>query len=111
MLMWNGRLVASDLLARGIDLPSASHIVNYDPPPTAQSYIHRAGRTARAGAGGDAVTLLAEHEARWFWRNVASGVDRGAGKRVEKVAVEVEEVGVGWRGVYQGVLFGKAGEE
>ncbi|KAI9222771.1 P-loop containing nucleoside triphosphate hydrolase protein [Blastocladiella britannica] len=59
-------LVASDLLARGIDLPSVDLVVQYDPPTNMPQYVHRVGRTARAGATGAAVTLLAAHEVRWF---------------------------------------------
>ncbi|KNE67800.1 hypothetical protein AMAG_12522 [Allomyces macrogynus ATCC 38327] len=59
-------LVASDLLARGIDLPAVDVVVNYDPPGYLPQYVHRVGRTARAGHPGAAVTLLASHEVRYF---------------------------------------------
>lgn len=52
-------LVASDVAARGLDIKNVSHIVNYDIPKTSQEYIHRIGRTARAGSEGKVVSLLA----------------------------------------------------
>ncbi|KAI1403320.1 P-loop containing nucleoside triphosphate hydrolase protein [Hypoxylon fuscum] len=84
-------LVASDLVARGIDLPSLDHVVNYDVPPSVASYVHRVGRTARAGQPGQAWTLLANPEARWFWTEVASETAvRRAGK-VQRVRVTEEK--------------------
>ena len=51
-------LVATDVAARGIDLPELSHVFQYEPPEDLESYIHRAGRTGRAGGSGTAVTLV-----------------------------------------------------
>ncbi len=51
-------LVATDLAARGIDIPELSHIIQYEPPEDPELYIHRAGRTGRAGASGVAITLV-----------------------------------------------------
>jgi len=57
-------LVATDVVARGIDIDDVSHVVNYDIPNSPDDYVHRIGRTARAGKSGTAVSLLApeEHE-------------------------------------------------
>ncbi|WP_301707859.1 DEAD/DEAH box helicase, partial [uncultured Duncaniella sp.] len=55
-------IVATDILARGIDIDDISLVVNYDVPREAEDYVHRIGRTARAGAGGAAVTLVSESE-------------------------------------------------
>lgn len=52
-------LIATDIVARGIDIEDISMVVNYDVPRTAEDYVHRVGRTARANAGGMAVTLVA----------------------------------------------------
>lgn len=71
-------LVASDLVARGIDLPRLDHVINYDIPASAAAYVHRVGRTARAGLPGRAWTLFTDPEARWFWRDVA-GAEGGGG--------------------------------
>ncbi len=59
-------LVATDILARGIDIDDIALVVNYDVPREAEDYVHRIGRTARAGAGGSAVTLVGEKDQRWF---------------------------------------------
>ena len=53
-------LVATDLAARGLHVPDVSHIFNYDLPQNAEDYVHRIGRTARAGASGDAVSFACE---------------------------------------------------
>jgi ATP-dependent RNA helicase RhlE len=55
-------LVATDLAARGIDVDGVSHVVNFDPPADDQAYIHRIGRTGRAGDRGVGVTLVGESE-------------------------------------------------
>ncbi|MGQ0603164.1 MAG: DEAD/DEAH box helicase [Anaerolineales bacterium] len=51
-------LVASDVAARGLDLPELSHVIQYEPPDDVEGYIHRAGRTGRAGAAGVAISLV-----------------------------------------------------
>jgi len=55
-------LVATDVAARGLDIKNVTHIYNYDVPRTPKEYIHRIGRTARAGANGAAVTLLTQRD-------------------------------------------------
>lgn len=55
-------LVATDVAARGIDIEAVSHVINYDLPVEAETYVHRIGRTARAGAGGDAVSFCGRDE-------------------------------------------------
>ncbi|HYW03273.1 MAG TPA: DEAD/DEAH box helicase [Gammaproteobacteria bacterium] len=53
-------LVATDVAARGLHIPDVSHVVNFDLPQDAEDYVHRIGRTARAGAEGDAISLCCE---------------------------------------------------
>ena len=53
-------VVATDVAARGLHIPDISHVVNYDLPQNAEDYVHRIGRTARAGASGDAISLACE---------------------------------------------------
>lgn len=65
-------LVCSDLISRGIDLPSVEHVISYDAPIDPAKYVHRVGRTARAGKHGDAWTLVEEQEARHFKKMVRS---------------------------------------
>ena len=55
-------LVATDIAARGIDVPGISHVVNYELPNEPESYVHRIGRTARAGAGGSALSFCDQSE-------------------------------------------------
>ena len=62
-------LVASDVAARGLDIKNIAHIINYDIPKTSKEYIHRIGRTARAGKEGRVISLLSEHDHDNF-RNV-----------------------------------------
>ncbi|MEI2692627.1 MAG: DEAD/DEAH box helicase [Anaerolineae bacterium] len=61
-------LVATDVAARGLDIPELSHVIQYEPPDDVESYIHRAGRTGRAGATGTAVTLVSAGELMAFNR-------------------------------------------
>lgn len=55
-------VIATDLAARGLDLPDLSHIINFEPPRDAKTYLHRAGRTGRMGRSGTVVTLAAPFE-------------------------------------------------
>lgn len=59
-------LVATDLAARGLDIPSISHVINYDVPQWAEDYVHRIGRTGRAGRAGAAVTLASRSEEKYL---------------------------------------------
>ena len=62
-------LVATDIAARGIDVDGISHVINYDLPNMPESYVHRIGRTARAGAEGMAISFC-DHEERAFLRDI-----------------------------------------
>ncbi|KAF8577584.1 ATP-dependent RNA helicase [Ramaria rubella] len=59
-------LICSDLISRGIDISHVSHVVSYDAPVDMRKYVHRVGRTARAGRTGEAWSLIEEQEARYF---------------------------------------------
>lgn len=88
-------IVATDRAARGLDLPNLRHVVNYDMPTSVTTYVHRVGRTARAGRDGLAWTLVAHREGRWFSREIVKGsegkiVRDGA---VEKVHVRLDQDG------------------
>lgn len=58
-------LVATDVAARGIDVPDVSHVINYDMPRGSDVYVHRIGRTGRAGAKGVAISLIEAHDYVW----------------------------------------------
>ena len=62
-------LVATDIAARGIDVDSVSHVVNFELPEVAESYVHRIGRTARAGAEGEAISLCDNRSATFCARS------------------------------------------
>ncbi|MEX5729469.1 superfamily II DNA/RNA helicase [Rhodovulum iodosum] len=59
-------LVASDVAARGLDIPAVSHVFNYDVPSHAEDYVHRIGRTGRAGRLGKALTICVPHDEKWL---------------------------------------------
>lgn len=60
-------LIATDVVARGLDIPHIKHVINYDLPQCPEDYIHRIGRTARAGAEGSALSLIAPQDSnKWF---------------------------------------------
>ena len=62
-------LVATDIAARGIDIDDVTHVVNFDVPEVPETYVHRIGRTARAGAAGMALSFC-EADERADWRNI-----------------------------------------
>lgn len=72
-------LVATDVVARGIDVDDISFVVNYEVPATAEDYIHRVGRTARAGRSGSALTLVSPEE-----EPVLASIERTAGIELER---------------------------
>lgn len=88
-------LVASDLVSRGIDLLNLDHVINYDLPITETSYVHRVGRTARAGRAGHAWTLVEYSEARRFWRDFVGEGKEAATPITRSSKVERVRVGGG----------------
>ncbi|KAL1697032.1 P-loop containing nucleoside triphosphate hydrolase protein [Schizophyllum commune] len=82
-------LVASDLISRGLDISHVSHVVSYDAPVDVRKYVHRVGRTARAGRAGSAWTLVEEQEARYF-KNMMKEADHLSS--LKKVKVDRKEM-------------------
>jgi ATP-dependent RNA helicase DeaD len=75
-------LVATDVAARGLDVERVTLVINYDVPTDSEAYVHRIGRTGRAGRRGDAILFLTPRERRFL-----SGLERAAGQPIEPMAV------------------------
>jgi ATP-dependent RNA helicase RhlE len=73
-------LVATDIASRGLDVEGISHVINYDVPHYPEDYVHRAGRTARASAIGDAFTLMSRDEEEFV-----AAIERFTGKAIPRV--------------------------
>ncbi|KAJ5625261.1 hypothetical protein N7510_001570 [Penicillium lagena] len=88
-------IVATDRASRGLDLPSLTHVVNYDVPTSATTYVHRVGRTARAGREGSAWTLVAHREGRWFANEISKTLDGRIVRAspIDRVQVKVDALG------------------
>ena len=98
-------LIASDRASRGLDVPNLTQVVNYDLPRSVTNYVHRVGRTARAGKEGQAWTLFTKREGRWFWNEIArSPTIRRGGRKVERAKVDAEAVGHERRTTYEAAL-------
>ncbi|MDF7812329.1 DEAD/DEAH box helicase [Hymenobacter sp. YC55] len=82
-------LVATDVLSRGIDIDSLSHVVNYDIPRAAEDYVHRIGRTARAATKGTAITFIADQD-----QDRVVKIEKLIEREVEKQTI-TEELGLG----------------
>ena len=78
-------LVATDIVARGIDIDDIQLVINYDVPHDKEDYVHRIGRTARAGKNGRSITFVSEKDQQYFAR-----IEKFLGKDVEKLPVPKE---------------------
>jgi len=107
-------LIATDRASRGLDLPNLFNVINYDMPHSITGYIHRVGRTARAGKAGSAWTLVADREAAWFWNAIARGkgsggtendkIERAEGKKLERVRYVLDDLNQEARQNYSNAL-------
>ncbi len=96
-------LVATDVAARGLDIPHVSHVMNYDVPSSPEAYVHRIGRTGRAGRAGEAITLVEPRE-RWLLQNIErltkSKIEMATlptiadlqTKRLERIGASIKEI-------------------
>ena len=75
-------LIASDVAARGLDIPAVSHVFNYDVPSHAEDYVHRIGRTGRAGRKGKALTLWTPRDQKYF-----DAIEKLVQKEVPRIAL------------------------
>ncbi|KAK6366525.1 ribosomal RNA processing protein [Exophiala oligosperma] len=80
-------LVASDVAARGLDIPSVDLVVNFDLPHDSKTYIHRVGRTARAGKSGKAVSFVTQYDVELWMR-----IEGALGKKLKEYEAVKEEV-------------------
>ncbi|MCP1311207.1 DEAD/DEAH box helicase [Paenibacillus tyrfis] len=87
-------LVATDIAARGLDVEGITHVFNYDIPHDAESYIHRIGRTGRAGQTGKAFTFAAQRDAMYL-EQIERGIKATIAKRSGKAAAERADAGEG----------------
>ncbi len=99
-------LVATDIAARGIDIDQLPHVVNYELPNIAEDYVHRIGRTGRAGNVGEAVSLVCIDEHEYLW-----GIEKLIKMKIKKVVIKgfevdkrikAEPINLGGRGSKQG---------
>ena len=80
-------LVATDVAARGLDVDRISHVINYDVPYDTEAYIHRIGRTGRAGRRGDAILFIAPRE-----RRMLSAIEKATRQKIEQMVLPSTEV-------------------
>ena len=81
-------LVATDVAARGIDIDGVTHVINFDMPVEAESYVHRIGRTGRAGAEGVAISFCTDDE-----RGELHSIERLIGQKIVRTEKKQSEVG------------------
>ncbi len=79
-------LVASDVAARGLDIPNVSHVINFDVPIHAEDYVHRIGRTGRAGRAGTALTIAAPLDGKYLDR-----IEEMLGRQIDRIGTPAAE--------------------
>ena len=80
-------LVATDVAARGLDIPSVDVVLNFDLPHNSETYIHRVGRTARAGKSGHAISMVTQYDIE-LWQRIEAAL----GKKLGEYETDREEV-------------------
>ncbi len=80
-------LIATDVAARGLDVPRISHVVNYDIPQDAETYVHRIGRTGRAGRKGDAILFVSHRE-----RRMLNNIERVTRQKIDPIELPTAKI-------------------
>ncbi|NOX48108.1 MAG: DEAD/DEAH box helicase [Chlorobi bacterium] len=79
-------LIATDVSARGIDIPNVEYVVNYDMPETLENYVHRVGRTGRANQKGQAVSFCSSEE-----KEILAGIEENLGKNIQRLEISKKD--------------------
>jgi ATP-dependent RNA helicase DeaD len=75
-------LIATDVVARGLDVERVSHVINFDIPYDTESYVHRIGRTGRAGRSGDAILFISHREKRLLFQ-----IEKATNQKIDQMAI------------------------
>ena len=84
-------LIATDVSARGIDIPDVERVVNYDLPETSENYVHRVGRTGRGRQFGQAVSFCSTEE-----KEILSEIEENLGKPIQRLEISIEDFQSNW---------------
>lgn len=89
-------LIATDVASRGLDIPAVDCVINYDIPANSKDYVHRVGRTARAGRSGKSISMITQYDVELYQR-----IEQLIGKKLPAFEVDKEAVGLLQERVYE----------